>query len=103
MGYIKGQTGNPNGRPKGSKNKATTDLREWIKEVLDSNREQFIRDLQEIEPHQRLALLEKLLSYAVPKIQSAKMKEEKPVIRFFFGDEYEEMCKAKDEETSHPA
>jgi hypothetical protein len=45
-------------------------LREWIKEVLDNNREQFIRDLQDIDPEKRLALLENLLAYAVPKIQS---------------------------------
>lgn len=38
--------------------------------MLDNNREQFIRALQAIEPHQRLVLTEKLLAYAIPKIQS---------------------------------
>jgi hypothetical protein len=67
MAFTKGQTGNPNGRPKGSPNKATANLREWVKELLDNNREQFIRDLQELEPYQRLIFWEKLLAYVLPK------------------------------------
>jgi hypothetical protein len=67
MKYSKGQTGNPHGRPVGSKNKVTADLREWVKELLDGTREQFIRDMQALEPYQRLVVWERLLAYVLPK------------------------------------
>ncbi|GAB6395406.1 MAG: hypothetical protein MdMp024_1718 [Bacteroidales bacterium] len=67
MKFQKGHIANPNGRPKGSPNKATADLRKWVKELLDGNREQFIRDMQELEPYQRLVVWEKLLAYVLPK------------------------------------
>jgi hypothetical protein len=34
MGLHKGQTGNPNGRPKGSPNKVTAEWRAWINGLL---------------------------------------------------------------------
>jgi hypothetical protein len=77
MRQIKGQAGNQNGRPKGSPNKVTADLREWIKELLDGNREQFIRDMQALEPYQRLVLWEKLLAYVLPKPAAEKEEEDK--------------------------
>jgi hypothetical protein len=62
------------GRAKGTPNKITTDLRAWINEILNSNRKQFKKDLKELEPHQRVAILEKMLSYAVPKMQSVEAR-----------------------------
>ena len=63
----KGTTNNPNGRPKGTPNKITADLREFITDLLNDNREQILKDLQAVEPHQRLLFYEKLLQYVVPK------------------------------------
>jgi hypothetical protein len=71
MGQIKGQTGKPNGRPKGSSNKVTADLRKWITLLLEYNKEQFIRDLQAVSPEQRLSIYVKLVSYAVPRMEWA--------------------------------
>ena len=58
------------GRSAGTPNKVTTDLRGWINELLDSNRQQIIKDMKRLEPHQRVVVFEKLLSYAVPKQQT---------------------------------
>ena len=67
MAQRKGQTGNPNGRPRGSRNKATAPLRQWVASLLDNNRQAFETDLKKVEPMQRLTVLEKLLQYALPK------------------------------------
>ena len=67
MGQLKGHTGNPNGRPKGTPNKITQTLREWLSEVIDGNREQMVADLKALEPKERLQILERLMQYIIPK------------------------------------
>ena len=67
MGQPKGKTGNPHGRPKGSPNKATQELREWIAKLIDDNRDQIRKDLKMLEPKERLLVLEKFIQYTLPK------------------------------------
>jgi len=74
MPFKKGQITNPKGRPKGSSNKVTISTRQWIANLIDSNRGQFEADLQTLEPKDRLILMERLLSYCVPKMQSIEAK-----------------------------
>jgi hypothetical protein len=73
MSRTKG-TEKTGGREKGTPNKITTDLRTWINELLDSNRRQIAKDIKQLEPQQRVMIFEKLLSYAVPKMQSVEAK-----------------------------
>lgn len=63
----KGKTNNPNGRPKGTPNKITSTVRAWLLEVINGNRDQFTRDLQALEPAERVEVLLKLLPYVLPK------------------------------------
>ena len=70
----KGTTNNPNGRPKGKPNKVTAELKDWMKELIDSNREKLEQDLMKLEPAQRWKLIEKLLGYVVHKMQSVEAK-----------------------------
>ncbi|MCC8118548.1 MAG: hypothetical protein LIP09_07370 [Bacteroidales bacterium] len=60
------------GRAKGTPNKATATLREWVGNLIDKNRRQVERDLKALEPKDRLAMIEKLLQYVMPKQQAVK-------------------------------
>jgi hypothetical protein len=73
MSRTKG-TKKTGGRTKGTPNKVTIDLRTWINELLDSNRQQIVKDLSKLEPQQRVMIFEKLLSYSLPKLQSVEAK-----------------------------
>jgi len=64
------------GRQPGSQNKTTSEMKQWLQMIVDKNRDQFESDLQALEPKERLSLLEKLISYLVPKPQSIGLEIE---------------------------
>jgi len=64
------------GRPKGTPNKITTELRQWITSFLEDNREQIQADWMELEPKDRIVLFEKLLKYALPTLQAMQLETE---------------------------
>lgn len=63
----RGKTG---GRAKGTPNKITSTLKEFISGVIDDNREQILKDLKMLEPKERLMILERLMGYVIPKQQA---------------------------------
>jgi len=67
MKFEKGKSGNPNGRPFGSKNKTTKAMREWLLDLVAKNKKQITDDLASLTPEKRLAILEKFMSYLLPK------------------------------------
>ena len=60
------------GRTKGTPNKTTRNQREILSEVTGEyyNSEDFKKDLESLEPKDRLLIMEKLTGYVVPKMQS---------------------------------
>lgn len=72
----KGHTNNPNGRPKGTPNKVTSELKAWLVELIEGNHEQIKADLQAIEPEERIRLLFSILPYIIPKQQAVSGKLE---------------------------
>lgn len=76
MRYTKGQSGNPNGRPKGATNKATDRLRSWVTSFLEDNLDQIKKDFHLLEPKDRLILFERLLKYSLPTLQSTAITSE---------------------------
>lgn len=72
-GRKKGTT-KTGGRQKGTPNKATATLREWVQAIIDDHREQIVEDLKVLSPRDRVQTLLKLLDYCVPKLQSINTK-----------------------------
>jgi hypothetical protein len=65
------------GRTKGTPNKVTGTLKEFVANLIDQNREQMERDLKSLSPRDRLYALDKLMQYILPKnsSQSLDVKE----------------------------
>ena len=64
------------GRPKGSPNKNTNELREWINGFLHENKGMIHQDFMSLEPKDRIMMFEKLLKYALPVLQAVQIESE---------------------------
>lgn len=80
----KGQVLNPNGRPKGSTNKTTAEIRAFFKDFIDNNAEQFKKDFEALTPAERIDTIIKLTKVVLPKNIEAEIKttQEPQVITF---------------------
>jgi len=70
--FVKGQSGNPKGKPKGTTSTITRHLREALKVLISNELEQLPTLLSSLEPKERLEMLVKLLPYVVPKVDNVK-------------------------------
>jgi hypothetical protein len=78
MTLKKGETNNPNGRPKGAVNRTTTEIRNLFNELLSANLENIQNDIDKLDPKDRIAVLLKLSDFVIPKLQSTKMEIAEP-------------------------
>lgn len=78
MKYEKGQSGNPKGRPKGSKNKAQQSLLERVQNLIDDNLELVEKDLKsnKLKPADRIKAITALMQYVLPKQQSVNIENQ---------------------------
>jgi predicted component of type VI protein secretion system len=76
MPFEKGNSGNPEGRPKGTNNKLSKQLRETINDFLETNFETVINDFEKLTPKERLKFYCELLQYGLPKLQAVQMETE---------------------------
>ena len=75
------------GRPKGSKNKNSQSIRDAFEKLIENNLPKLQKDLNSLEPKDRLKMIIDLASYVLPKLRSieAKIEDEKE-IRIYFDD-----------------
>lgn len=69
----KGKTNNPNGRPKGTPNKTTGEMRCKIQKLVDANWKTISKDIQKMPPRDRVDMVVKLLPYVTPKLQITEL------------------------------
>lgn len=69
----KGKTNNPNGRPKGTPNKSTGEMRAKIQKLVDVSWKTISKDIQKMHPKDRADLIVRLLPYVTPKLQITEL------------------------------
>lgn len=73
----KGHTNNPNGRPKGAKNRVTTETREAFKNLLEMNTPNMIGWMERVaedDPAKALDLSAKLAEFVIPKLGRTELQ-----------------------------
>jgi ATP-dependent Zn protease len=76
---MKGHTNNPYGRPKGSSNKITTEVRECVSKLIEEEVPRLKEALDEVRkesPARYVELVTKLLPYVAPKLASITTVDE---------------------------
>ena len=69
--YQKGQSGNPNGRPKGSTNEKTAYIRDWVISVIGSNGQRLAQNFQRLSRKEQWRVITQLLPYVLPRQHEA--------------------------------
>ena len=71
QGPGKGKTNNPNGRKKGVPNKATRDIKEAYRQLIEKNLDNLTKWIEQIaakDPEKAIRILADLSEYVVPKL-----------------------------------
>lgn len=79
------------GRAKGTPNRVSATTKEWLASLIDENREQIEKDLKQLQPKERLQILEKLMQYVIPKssiVEQQQPQVELGELRIGFADDY---------------
>jgi hypothetical protein len=70
--FKPGASGNPSGRPKGSVNRVTKELRQLLKAIVFDELERLPETLDELPAEKRVEVLTKIIPYALPKVEAAR-------------------------------
>ena len=71
--FKPGQSGNPNGRPKGAENKATKKVKELVENLITENIPDLLKEFKSLKGRDKIKAFTDLLPYVVPKLQSTSL------------------------------
>ena len=83
--WKKGQSGNPGGRPEGSKNKSTQKIRESIQLIVENNIESIQDSLDLMNPKDKIKFILDLMKLVLPALRpedEIQILSEKPSIDY---------------------
>lgn len=85
MTQRKGNTNNPNGRPKGIPNKTTQEMRSLIQVFVEKNIEGLQQEYDKLESSEKFRVLERFMQYIVPRCSAvefldSKKEDDKPLV-----------------------
>ena len=64
---------NKSGRPKGSRNKTTTEIRDKFQELIESNYEQLEKDLKSLRASERVKAIIDLAKFVLPTLKATEV------------------------------
>ena len=67
MGLPKGKTNNPNGRPKGSQNRTTKEIKELLNNFISDNLDDLQAEYNNLDAKEKLQFFERVLKYVLPQ------------------------------------
>jgi hypothetical protein len=79
MPFIKGTSGNPKGRNKGTQNRLTKEARNILKDVLSNELKNLPAILEKLKPEDRVTAIIKILPYVLPKGKPISITANEPV------------------------
>ena len=82
MKWIKGQSGNVNGRPIGSKNSTNKEVKELLRSILQNQLDKLQQHENELTHSERIQLTKSILPFIMPKLASTVIREGEPLTAF---------------------
>jgi len=67
---------NRNGRPTGTLNKTTTEIKEMFKNLLENNIDRLQSDFDALQPNERIKYFLDLASFVIPKQKAIEVKDD---------------------------
>ncbi len=64
------------GRQPGSMNKITLEMRQWITDIVNDNKERFAANMASVDAEKHVQIMERLLGFIVPKPQTLDISVE---------------------------
>lgn len=72
MAFVKGQSGNENGRPKGATNKVNTKVKGLITQLVEDSFKDVQTEFKALKGRDKVKLWVEMLPYLVPKLQNVQ-------------------------------